>query len=316
MHTLRPAAAGWPWRRWLAGWLALVLLSGLSSSLLAQGLVPVPPLNARVTDQTGTLSSDQRAALEAKLARLETEHGSQLAILMVRTTAPEDIAAYAFRVADQWKIGRREVGDGVLLVVAKNDRRVRIEVARALEGAIPDLAARRVIDQVITPAFKAGDFAGGLNAGVDRLAALIAGENLPAPSRAPAGSGGQPGTQWFDLAIFLFAGAPIIGAVLSGIFGRKLGSLGTGLAVGGLSWWFTASLVVAGIAALAALVLMLVMGVGGGISPGHGRGRRHHTPIIWGGGLGGGGGFGSGGGGGFSSGGGGSFGGGGSSGSW
>ena len=128
----------------------------------AQDVQPIPPLSGRVIDQTATLSAAQVQALDARLAGVERERGSQIVVLMLASTQPEDIAAYAQRVADSWKIGRRQVGDGVLVVVAKNDRRVRIEVAKALEGAIPDLAASRIINESITPAFKAGDFAGGL----------------------------------------------------------------------------------------------------------------------------------------------------------
>ena len=286
---------------WLAfGWAA------------AQDLLPVPPLSGRVIDQTATLSTAQVQALSDKLAAVEARRGSQIVVLLVPSTLPEDDAAYAYRVADTWKIGRRDVGDGLLIVVAKNDRKVRIEVAKALEGAVPDLAARRVITEQVTPAFKAGDFAGGLNAAVDRLDGLIGGEGLPEP--APRGTSGasDPGFDLQDLAIFLFVGAPILGAVFSGIFGRKLGALATAGAVGGLGWWVTASLLMAVGAGLVALVLVGVLGVGASRG-----GRSGGGPTVWGG-HGGGGGWGSGGGGGggFSSGGGGDFGGGGASGSW
>lgn len=272
--------------------------------------VPVPPLSGRVIDQTGTLTPAQAQALSSKLEAIETQRGAQVVVLIVPTTQPEDIASYGQRVADTWKVGRRDVGDGVVIVVAKNDRRINIEVAKTLEGAIPDVIAGRIINEQIKPAFRADDYAGGLNAAVDKLGARIAGEALPEPT--PKGSGANRGLGGFDLqdlAIFLFVGVPIAGAVLTGIFGRKLGSLATGAAVGGLGWWLTASLLVAGGAGLVALFLVGVMGLGsrgGGGSSG---------PIIWGGG--GGGGFGGGGGGGgFSSGGGGDFGGGGASGDW
>ena len=195
-------------------------------------------------------------------------------------------------------------------MVAKNDRRINIEIAKTLEGAIPDVIAGRIIAEQIKPAFKANDYAGGLNAAVDKLGARIAGEALPEPARK--GSGGGSGASGFDiqdLAIFLFVGVPIAGAVLTAIFGRKLGSLVTGAAIGGLGWWLTASLLVAGGAGLVALFLVGVMGLGS-------RGGRSSGPIIWGGGGGGGFGGGGGGGGGFSSGGGGDFGGGGASGDW
>jgi hypothetical protein len=163
---------------------ALCLWAG-SAATFAQDVLPVPPLSGRVIDQTGTLTAAQNSALSAKLATLEQNQGSQVVVLVVATTQPEDITAYAQRVGDQWKIGRRELGDGLLIVVAKNDRKVRIEVAKTLEGAIPDLMAKRIINEQITPAFKAGDFAGGLNAAVDAVAARIRGEGLPQPSSTP-----------------------------------------------------------------------------------------------------------------------------------
>ncbi len=311
MRTL----TGRPW--WLAILSMLLLLVGgvvSHPSFAVQGadggVLPVPPLSARVIDQTATLSAEQTGALTAKLAAIESQLGSQVVILMVPTTQPEDIAPYAYRVADAWKIGRRKEGDGVLLVVAKNDRRVRIEVARALEGAIPDLAARQIIDNAITPAFRAGDYAGGLSQAVDRIGQRIKGENLPAPE-AEGSNPRREGAQWEDLGIFLFVGVPILGGVLTAMLGRKLGSAATGVAAGAVGWWWTTSLLVSGLAGVAALFLVGAMGVG---SRGGGR-----SGGGWGGGFGGGGfgggGFG-GGGGGFSSGGGGSFGGGGASGNW
>ena len=301
-------------RAWLLSAFALLLIALGVGPASAQDVLPVPALSGRVIDQTGTLTPDQIAALSAKLEAIETKRGSQLVVLMVPSTAPEDIAAYAQRVADSWKIGRRQVGDGLLIVVAKNERRVRIEVAKALEGAVPDAAAGRIINDQMVPAFKTGDFAGGLNAAVDRLGQRIAGEGLPAPDERKTDAG--RGARGFDLqsiAIFLFVGVPIVGAVLTGIFGRKLGSLLTGGAVGVVGWWLSASLLIALGVALVALFMVGVMGFGGGPGSRMGRGG----PIIWGGGGGGfgGGGFG-GGGGGFSSGGGGDFGGGGASGRW
>ena len=286
-------------------WLFVLLLAAVSP-LHAQDVQPVPPLSGRVIDQTGTLTPAQVQALTAKLEGIERQRGSQLVVLMVASTQPEDIAAYAQRVGDAWKIGRRDVGDGLLIVVAKNDRKVRIEVAKALEGAVPDLAAKQIINDRITPAFRAGDFAGGLNSAVDRLAERIGSEGLPEPSPADRGRGSR-GFDLEDIAIFFFVGVPIAGAILTSVFGRKLGSLATAGAAGGLGWWLTTSLFIAGGAALVALVLVGVMGVGSR--------RGGGAPIIWGGGGGGGWGGGSDGGG-FSSGGGGDFGGGGASGDW
>jgi len=294
--------------------LATSLVAGLCH---AQDVLPVPALTARVIDQTATLTPAQLQALSAKLEALETQRGAQVVVLLVPTSQPEDIASYGQRVADTWKVGRRDIGDGVVIVVAKNDRRINIEVAKTLEGAIPDVIAGRIINEQIKPAFKAGDYAGGLNAAVDQLSRRIAGENLAAPTAK--GSGAPRGSQGFDLqsmAIFLFVAVPILGAILTGIFGRKFGALLTGGAVGGIGWFLTASLLVAGGAGLVALFLVGVMGAGGSALGGMGRGG----PIIWGGGGGGGGfggrGGGGGGGGGFGSGGGGNFGGGGASGGW
>ena len=294
--------------------LGLALLSALGSApALAQPVLPVPLLSGRVIDQTATLTPPQAAAIVAKLGAIEQKSGAQVVVLIVPTTQPEDIASFAERVGEQWKIGRKVEGDGLLLTVAKNDRAVDIHVAKALQGAVPDIAAGRIIRDVIGPAFKAGDFAGGLNSAVDRLGERIAGEGLPAPKEEPAA--GRPrgrGFNFQDIAIFLFVGVPILGGLLSRIMGRKLGAVATGVGVGAIGWFLTASFLIAGGAGLVALFLVGVMGVGGS------RGGLG-GPIIFGGGGGGfGGGFGGGGGGGggFSSGGGGSFDGGGASGRW
>jgi uncharacterized protein len=291
----------------LALGLGLLLFLGAFAAR-AQDVLAVPALTAHVMDSTGTLDAAQRQALETKLADFEKAHGAQVVVLMVPTTAPEDIVSYAQRVGDAWKIGRKDIGDGLLLVVAKNDRQVRIATTKTLEGAIPDLAARQVIDRAITPRFKQGDFAGGLDAAADQLLALIRGEALPAPEQ---GSHGSNDFDWTDLAVFLFFAVPLGGRMLAGIFGRKLGSAVTGSVIGLLAWVFTSSLLVAGIAALVGAVFALVtslgsLGGGGGGSSGWGGG----------GGRGGWSSGGRGGGGGFSSGGGGNFGGGGASGGW
>lgn len=295
----------------LARLLSLILALALCLPAWAQDEVKVPALSGRVIDQTGTLTPEQQAALSAKLAAFEKEAGSQLVILMVPTVAPEDVTAYAQRVGETWKIGRKDVGDGLLLLVAKNDRKVRIEVAKTLEGAVPDLAARQIIQNAITPAFKKNDYAGGLNLAVDQLAMRIRGEDLPAPKKQGKQGRQSQGYSFEELGALFFIGVPVLGGILIGIFGRKLGSVLTGGAAGALGWFLMSSLLVAGLAGIASMILVGVMGVGAGRSGGrHGGGG----PIIWGGG--GGGGFGGGGGGGFSSGGGGDFGGGGASGDW
>lgn len=274
---------------------------------LAQGLQPVPQLTGRVIDQTGTLDAVQTKALEDKLAAFEASKGTQIVVLMVATTQPEDIASYANRIGNTWKIGRKEVGDGILLVVAKDDRKVRIEVAKTLEGAVPDLAAKQVIDEAITPRFRQGDFAGGLQAAADQLIARVNGEPLPQPTRS-GGSAAAGEFDWSDLALVAFFAVPVVGAVLRGIFGSKLGALATGGMFGGIAWLVTASLLAAGFVGVIAMMFALASGAG----------RRGGGPWVSSGG----GGSWSGGGGswdfggGFSSGGGGDFGGGGASGDW
>ena len=291
-----------------------MLLALWMAPLHAQDVQPVPPLVSRVIDQTATLETQQRDALEAKLAAFEAQSGPQIVVLMVAATAPEDITGYAQRVAEAWKIGRRDVGDGVLVVVSKGDRKVRIEVAKALEGAIPDLAARQIIDSAVRPAFRADDYAGGLNAAIDRLMQRIQGEGLPAPAARDSGRARQ-GLQIEELGLFFFIAVPVLGAVLTGLFGRKFGSVLTAGAAGGLSWWFTTSLLMAVGAGLVSLLLVGILGIGSALQRAGMGSRGGGLPHI--GGWGGGGGFGGGGGGGgFSSGGGGDFGGGGASGDW
>ena len=163
-------------------WLVALAFGLFGLAALAQSLLAVPALTAHVIDTTATLNSTQQQSLEEKLATFERDSGAQVVILMVPTTQPEDIASYGNRVGNTWKIGRKGIGDGLLLVVAKTDRKVRIEVAKSLEGAIPDLAAKQIIDEAISPHFRQGDFAGGLDAALDQIMARIKGEALPAPA--------------------------------------------------------------------------------------------------------------------------------------
>ena len=288
------------------------LLPNFASAQAA--LQPIPPLSARVIDSTATLDATQRQALDNKLQAFETAKGSQIVVLMVPTTAPEDIVGYTQRVGDLWKIGRKDIGDGLLIVVAKNDRVVRIAPAKTLEGAIPDLAAKLIIERAITPRFREGDFAGGLNAGVDMLTALIAGEKLPEPSAANAPRPRDAGFQWLDFAVLLFVAVPFGARLLGSVVGRKVGSLVTGAGVGLLAWLLTASLVVGILAALAGSVFALASVLAAsGRSAGWGSGMGGFGGGRSSGGYGGSGRFG---GGGFGSGGGGNFGGGGASGKW
>lgn len=296
-----------------------LLLAFLAASVHAQEVLPVPVLTARVIDQTATLADVERQALEAKLAGFESQAGAQIVVLMVPTTAPEDIASFAQRVGETWKIGRRGVGDGLLIVVAKNDRRVWIAPAKTLEGAVPDLAARQIVQNTISPAFKRGDFAGGLSAGVDQVMARIQGEGLAAPARSAPAGGLLSKLGVEELLIFFFVAIPIVSSVLTGIFGRRFGSLLTSGAAGGLGWLVTGSVPLAIAAGVVALVVVGVFGIGSALKRVGSSSRGRSGPVIWGGGTGGfgGGGWGGGGGGGgFSSGGGGDFGGGGAGGDW
>ena len=267
----------------------------------------IPPLKARVTDLTGTLNAQQSAALEQTLAEFEQRKGAQIAVLLVPTTQPETVEQYAVRVQESWKLGRKGVDDGVLVVVAKNDRRLHIEVGYGLEGILPDAIAKRIIDDDITPRFKEGDFYGGIRAGTDRIMRVVEGEKLPPPAARSHPNAEGISFEWVMPLLFF---AIIGGTILRAIFGRFLGSGITGGVIGFAAWALVGSFLIAIIAGVIAFVLMLG-GAHRGWSPGYGRGG-------WGGGWGGGfggGGFGGGGGGGFS-GGGGSFGGGGASGSW
>ncbi|MGA1287842.1 MAG: TPM domain-containing protein [Rubrivivax sp.] len=304
-----------------AAWAAILVLL-LSTPVRAQALQAVPALTARVIDQTATLNAAQLTALESRLADFEQRAGPQIVVLMVSTTQPEDIAAYAQRVGETWKIGRRDVGDGLLIVVAKDDRRLWIAPAKALEGAVPDLAARQIVRDVITPAFRDGDYFGGLERGVQALIARIGGEGLPTP--APDGRQAQaPAGGLEELLIFFFVAVPIVAAVLSAMLGRKLGALATAGVAGGLGGWVTQSVVLGLAAGVVALVLVGVFGLGAAVRR---VGRHRGGPVVFGGGPSwGSGGWSSGGGvgrsggggfGGFSSGGGGDFGGGGAGGSW
>jgi uncharacterized protein len=268
--------------------------------------VAVPPLTGRVVDQTGTLSDNDIASLTQKLKDLETRKGSQITVLVVPTTAPETIDQFSIRVAEAWKIGRKKVDDGAILVVAKNDRKLRIEVGYGLEGSLTDVTARRIIDEIIVPKFRSGDFAGGISAGVARIIAVIDGEPLPAP-RPEASHSVDPG--WLDhfdpLNPFLLFALIIVGGIVRSVLGRLLGALTMGGVVGALAWFIAGSLVASFIVAVIAFLLTMF---GETIASSGGRGGWVSGGGSWSGG-------GSSGGGGFS-GGGGSFGGGGASGSW
>jgi uncharacterized protein len=283
-------------------WIALFAVA----SFAAAAQTPVPPLTARVTDQTSTLTPEQKAGLEATLRAFEASKGSQIAVLMVPSTGSEAIEQYAMRVAEQWKIGRKKVDDGAILVIAKNDRALRIEVGYGLEGALNDATSKRIISEVIVPRFREGDFHGGITAGVDRMMRVIEGDALPAPARTRGSPAPGGLSQYLPV---LLIGAFVMGGFMRAILGRSLGSVATGGIVGYLAWMLAGAVFMAVIVAVLGFFFTLV---GGGSSR-----RSAWGPVGWGGGgsfggRSGGGGFG---GGGFSGGGGG-FGGGGASGRW
>lgn len=293
--------------RWLSFW-ALLLGLAAASLALSQDLVPVPPLAGRVTDLTGTLSAEQIAALDKRLGDFEARKGAQIAVLLVPTTQPESIEQFGIRVAEQWKIGRTKVDDGAILIVAKNDRALRIEVGYGLEGAVPDLKASRIIREVITPRFRANDFYGGIAAGTQALMNLVEGEDLPPPKARDGSRGGDFGNL-DSLFMILLILATVVGAILTRVAGRFFGSALTGGAAGLIAWMLVGTLLAAIFAAAIVFVFTLARGATGLGS------TRSHRGGGWPGGGWSGGGGGSFGGGGWSGGGGG-FGGGGASGRW
>lgn len=276
-----------PWWGWAAGLLAglALLLAGLARAEQA-----IPPLAARVTDLTATLTSPQRQALERKLADLEQAKGSQIAVLILPTTQPETVEQYAIRVAEAWKLGRKGVDDGVLLLVAKDDRAVRIEVGYGLEGVIPDAVAKRIIEERVLPRFRQGDYAGGLDAGVEALIQLISGESLPAPAQPDRTESNLLDEALPVAMVFVF----ILGGFLRGLMGRLPGAgLAGGIAFFG-GWLLLGSLPTA---LVIGLIVFFITLTGGGTRGGYRGGGGYRSGRLGGRGgfSGGGGGFGGGG---------------------
>ena len=283
-------------RHWLRALLVCCfVLLGVSGSQAATGLVDIPPLRSAVTDLTQTLSAEELTALNEKLTQFSQQTGSQIAILMLPTTQPEDIAQFGIRLAGAWKIGRARQDDGVIVIVAKQDRKMRIEVGYGLEGAIPDAIAKRIVAGQLSPAFKQGQFYAGLDLATDTLMKLIQGEQLPAPVKAQPAAGQDGLMHW--LPILMFA-AIIVGAILRGILGAFFGSALTGGVLALLAGFLGATLLIVGLVGLAGFIFTLAMGSSGqGGLPGAGfpigyGGGGHRGPDIF---SGGGGGFGGGG---------------------
>ncbi|HEX3839090.1 MAG TPA: YgcG family protein [Steroidobacteraceae bacterium] len=286
-----------------AGWL-LVAAFGLTS--LAGAQVPVPALTGHVVDQAGVLNAEQVATLEQTLQAFEARKGSQIAVLIVASTAPESIEQYGINVADKWQLGRKKIDDGAILLVARDDHTLRIEVGYGLEGALTDATSKRIISEIIVPHLRQGDFYGGISAGVDQIIRVVDGEPLPPPNIK--GSGASPRVApYFPVLLVL---AILGGGVLRGLLGRFPGAIVTGGAVGVVAWLFAGAMFVGLIAGVLALLFTLLSGGTGGF------GMINTLAAATSRGSFGGGGFGGGFGGGGFSGGGGGFGGGGASGSW
>lgn len=278
-------------------WAFLCLLSciGWASAQSTVGLVPVPPLAGRVVDLTNTFKPDQQAVLEQQLREYEARKGSQLAVLLVPGTQPETIEQYALRVAEQWKIGRKKIDDGAILVIAKNERALRIEVGYGLEGVLNDATAKRIIGERIVPRFKEGDFYGGTAAGIDAMIRVIEGEPLPAPS--VTADLPDSGMAWLPA---LFFAALFVGGIARALLGRVKGALLAGGVLGMAGWWLAGAVIVGILAAVTGFVLTLA---GGRMGSGWHGGAGHYggyggSSGGWGGGggfRGGGGGFGGGG---------------------
>jgi uncharacterized protein len=298
MHKVLVSAPCW------ALTLCLLLIAGA-----ALALAPVPPLKARVTDLTGTLTARQKASIERELKAFEARKGSQIAVLIVPTTRPEAIEQYSIRVVDKWKLGRKNVDDGALLLIAKNDRALRIEVGYGLEGALPDAIANRIIDEIITPRLKRGDFYGGIQAGVQTMMKVVQSEPLPKPIRHAQENGSSPAFTLPGIIFFAF----IVGQLFRGFIGSLPTALGMAAVSAGMAWLLLGTFLGGLLCGLVVLVILLFGGPY--INGSFGRDGYYSRGGYWGGGLGGFGTSGSLSGGGFSGGGGG-FGGGGASGRW
>jgi uncharacterized protein len=287
---------------------AIAAILAALAAVAALAATPVPKLEKRVTDLAGTLTEPQRDALEAKLADFEKRRGSQVAVLVVPTIGDETIEEFAGRVADTWALGRKGVDDGVLFAIAMKERRMRIHTGRGVQGTLTDALSKRIVSDIVGPRFRNGDFAGGIDAGVDAIMKAVEGEGLPMPTQTPARGKVDSVSSFGDLAIFALFAIPVLGMVLRSMFGRFFGATLTSGLTGIGVWLLLGSLVFGVGAALFAFIFTLMSGSGVGRSVRRGGwGGYIPTGGSWGGGGGGGGGF-SGGGGGFD--------GGGASGSW
>ena len=262
---------------------AFVLALLLCWAQAAVADIAVPPLTGRIVDTTGTLSSSDIAAQSSRLQDLQRRKGSQVAVLIVPTTAPETIEQFSIRAAEAWKIGRKKIDDGALLVIAKDDHKLRIEVGNGLEGAMTDVTARRIIDETIVPRFKSGDFSGGIAAGLTRMIGVIDGEPLPVPAPEASHGGNDILISFLNpfnpfTLFFLFA----VGAITRSLLGRLLGSVITGGLMGWFTWYTLGSIGVAGLAG--AIVSVLTFFAEGLIAANNNFQRTHRGSGGWSGG--------------------------------
>jgi uncharacterized protein len=291
--------------KFLRGAAAFVLSLLLAAAALAATPtepIPVPKLTARVIDQTGSLTAAERDALEAKLRAFEAARGSQIAVLMVPSIGPEVIEDFATRVTDEWKLGRAGVDDGVLFVIAKQERKMRIQTGRGVQGTLTDALSRRIVADLVAPRFRTGDFSGGVDAGVDAIVKAIEGEQLPLPEVKSSARKVDTLSSYGNLLILALFLVPIVAMVARSVLGRGVGAVATSGIAGAAAWVILGSIVFAMVAALIAFLFTLLTGSGitrGARQGGWGGG---YLPGGWssggGGSWGGGGGF-SGGGGGF-----------------
>ena len=287
-----------------------MLFSGAGIALpkaAAADLQVIPALTAHVVDTAGLLQDAQRGELDRRLWQFEKARGSQIVVLILPTTQPESIEEFSIRVFDAWKLGRKQANDGILILVAVRDRKLRIDTGYGLEGAIPDAIAKRIVTEIIAPKFRGGDPYAGLAAGIEQIEKLVEGERLPPAGKVRPTQSAQPGQGDFaEMLVFGIIAATIVGSVLSLVLGRFLGGLATGGLVGFIAWFMTSSLLVMiGSGVLVFLYVLVTAGRGGSGGWGSGHGWGGGGSSGWGGG-----------GGGWGGGGGGSAGGGGASGSW
>jgi len=285
----------------------LALVTILFTAVCSQADVTIPPLKSHVTDLTATLSTHEVTLLEQKLAAFEKTKGSQIVVLIVPTTQPEAIEQYSIRAVEAWKLGRKKIDDGALLLIAKNDRALRIEVGYGLEGVLPDAMAKRIIEEIIVPQFKAGSFVGGIDAGIDAMLSLVVGESLPSPPTKHSAT--SPSLSIIlDNFIPILIGLIVLGRLLQTLLGRLAGATVTSVGTGIIGWLLFSSVATAILIAVFAFLFSLFQQTGGGFYR-NGRGNwsndHYRGGNIGHGGFGGG--FGGGGGG---------FGGGGASGRW